>query len=87
LLAQTTHNEWVVDFVGTDYMAKDVSPFSSLDVDDENNICEADNFALDSTGHGHIACRYGQIVNMYHVPSTRVNLLSVSQLIQTGNIF
>lgn len=67
-------------------MAKDDSLFSSLDTTIENKIYVANDFALDIVGHGDVTCRRGQVVNVFHVPSLSVNLLSVSQLTYTDKI-
>ena len=80
LLDQTSQNEWVVDSSCTHHMAKDTSFFSSPDFALEKEIFVADDFALDIVGHGDVACRRGQIVDVFHVPSLSANLLLVFQL-------
>jgi hypothetical protein len=59
-------------------MAKDASPFSSLDkVVNRKNYVD-DDFSLDIIGHGDVPCRHGWIVGVYHVPNISANILSVS---------
>ena len=86
LLAQTSHNEWVVDFGCTHHMAKDRSLLSSFDNVVERNIFVGYDFALNIADHGDINRQRGQIVDVFHVPSLSANLLSVSQLTQIGKI-
>ena len=86
LLDQTSHNEWVIDYVYTHHMAKDASLLSSLDVSNEKKIYVSNNFALNIVGQDDISCQHGQIVDVYHVPSLSANILFISQLTQTGKI-
>ena len=67
-------------------MAKEASLFSSLDTSTKNKIYVVDNFALDITSHGDATWLHGWIIDVYHVPSLSVNLLSISQLTHTGKI-
>ena len=68
-------------------MAKDGSMFSSFENVIENKIFATYDFALNITGYDDIACRRGQIVDVFHVPILSDNLFSVYQLTQNGNIF
>jgi hypothetical protein len=68
LLAQTSHNEWVVNSDCTHDMAKDASMFSSLDIATKK-IYVADDIALDIVGHGDVTCLCGQIFKVFHAPS------------------
>ena len=61
-------------------MRKDASLLPCLDVANENNICVADDFALDITGRGDITCQHCWILYMYHVPSLSANLFLIYQL-------
>jgi hypothetical protein len=61
-------------------MAKDNSWFSYFEIVIEKDIFVANDFVLNITGHGDIACRRGHVVDMFHVPSLSVDLLSVFQL-------
>ena len=67
-------------------MVKDASLFSSLDTAEEKKIYMEDEFTLDTASHGDVASWCGQIVDVFHVPSLSVNMLSVSLLTQTSNI-
>ena len=67
-------------------MAKDASVFTSLDTFVTKKIYLVNDFALDITGHGDVACRCGWIIDMFHVPSLTTNLLLVSHLTYTSNI-
>lgn len=61
-------------------MDDDASLFSSLDTFTENKIYVVDKFAFSIIGHGDITCQHGRIIDIYHVPSLSVKLLSISQL-------
>lgn len=67
-------------------MDKDASLFSSLDLALENNIYVDDDSVLNIIGHGDVSCQWGQIIDVFHVPYLRENLLLASQLTETGNI-
>lgn len=60
--------------------------FTSLDFALENKTYVVDDLGLYIIGHGNVAFQWGWIVDVFHVPCLSVNLLSVSQLTQTGKI-
>ena len=55
-LVQTLQNEWVDNSSCTHHMANDASLFTSLDYSLEKKIYIVDDFGLDITGHGNVAC-------------------------------
>ena len=61
-------------------MVEDDSLFSSLDTSIEINIYVVYDFALDTISHGDVTFQRGQVINVFHVPSLRVNVLLISQL-------
>lgn len=65
-------------------MDKDAFLFSSLDMAIEKNIYGDNYFSLEITRHGNTPYQVGWIINLYLVPSLNANLLSVSQLTQSG---
>ena len=82
----TSKNEWVFDSGCTHHMEKDSSLFSSLNKVIEKDIYVVDDFSLDIIGHSDMPCWHGHIFNVYHVPNLSENMLSVSQLTQTGKV-
>jgi hypothetical protein len=79
-LSHFSQNEWVFDSRCIDHMAKYASLFTRLNIIEESKNYVVYDFSLDDVGHGDVACRHGNIFDVYHVPNISVNLLSVAQL-------
>ena len=75
---------WVLDSGASHHMSPDSSAFTSLSPASPVSVMTADGTPMPLAGVGSVLAPNISLSNVYHIPSLSLNLVSVSQLCNSG---
>jgi hypothetical protein len=75
---------WIIDSRASHHMATSKAIYSSLDACKGPSIFMGENYSIEVTSKGRIELTNGSFENVLHVPKLSINLLSVSQMKNSG---
>ena len=79
-------SEWVLDSGASHHMSPDSSSFSSLCPSPSISVMTADGTPMPLAGIGSIVMPHLFLSVVYHIPKLTLNLASVGQLCDSGNL-
>ena len=81
-----SHSVWVLDSGASHHMSPDSSSFASVSPSSSIPVMTADGTPMPLAGVGSVVTPHLSLSNVYHIPKLTLNLASVGQLCDSGNL-
>ena len=81
-----SHSVWVLDSGASHHMSPDSSSFTSVSPSSSILVATADGTLMPLAGVGSVVTPHLSLPNVYHIPKLTLNLASVGQLCDSGNL-